>query len=1488
MDNVVAKVEGFDRSVALLVGIDRYRNGVPELKSAVADAEVLADALKLAHGFEATVLKNEQATLGNLRSTLEGLETEIGDNDRALFYFAGHGVATDSDQGPRGFVLPVDADRSSVDSYLSMVELHDMLSRLKCRHMLVLLDCCFAGAFRWSSYRHLSTVPSALHQERYRWFVTSPAWQVITSAAHDQKALDVVAFAPIGIRDEGASHSPFASALMRGLSGEADRSSPGQVGDGVITATDLFTYVEEQLLPGTDSTMRPQSPLMWPLRKHDRGQFIFLAPGRTPALPPAPPLDTLSNPWRGLKSYEAEDAELFFGRWTATQELLTRITGSPGDSTNSARLLVVTGPSGSGKSSLVKAGLLPRLPSGTLSITMEPGRRPFHALADALRPLGGEAQPDAASMMGDPGSLSNHISSLATDLVLVVDQAEELVTQGRDATLAARFLAALALALDQVGPRFRLVLTLRSEFEPQFSQSALKSLWASARFLVPPLTQDELRRIIERPAAAKVIRFESDALVDRLVNDVVQMPGALPLLSFGLSQLYEHFLERRSEDRTITEADYAALEGGITGALRVAANKVISGIDDEHRAVARGLLERFVSVEAGEFARRRVPRRELESSDPAKQELIDLVLKRLDAARLIVSNKAEGEPYVELAHDALILGWDSLTTWLRQDADEVSRLRRLTVDSEGWRPTSGRQWALWDDPAQVGAIRSLQASPFITLSETEAAFADASLRRANRNFFVRTTAVVALALVATVAAWFAYSTEQQRQVSESNRLALASRLTADLDQSMLVAVSSARLSPGVQARSALFSALSRRPQLARFLHGATGSVSNVTYLTDERVLALSSGQGGAVMSWDLSSEGAPAMVVDGLERDVDEFVLINGLETLVVRRGTSIGVYELDPKTAAVSPLADVEIRGLLRIFGKPDNDTIFAAVEEDRLFVLDGRSARELSQQTIPGSEFETLWLEASGSSIILQSGEGVWAQTSADQGWESLRGPPPEGYVFVDLWSGPTHRVVVSVLGLEQNLDSFPALPADDKGFVCWAMDTGQASEDCPDLPPIASPANVGFVDGKRVLVSTRDVGTGYQRAEYRAKVGDKWSADLLRVDPTFVTSLTMSPDGRSMIVATIDGEVVEYSLDAYSGGLAQDLSAEPILINWDATGCSLLLKTDNLLRTARCDLIDSPGASLSIDPGWDTGPSLTADERSVYALDRGAELLVWDGRLREVATIPPPPDREFSVLMDVLFDPLRARVAVVIESSSEIWSYDLATKTWSRLATAPFAIRAVGMGEDGTIFVGDDEGGGMMAIDPATGDRVFEGTIPDAEWVSSFTPTGKDGPLLVSGMAVEHRLFLVDPATGALQSENFNQFSGPAFVMAADNNAGYFVIEGVGTPDERPIEGGAFVGLSVELWDFEAMLPLGDGMRTTDYDRDPMAFAPSGDELAMAFTLPPRLVKLPLEIDDWVVSACARAGRDITPQERVRFGVPADLTVCPTVPSVFAPGI
>jgi len=773
--------DGFRRNLALLIAVNDYGEGIPALQTPVRDAIAVGEMLEFQHGFELILRLQADATKTEALKLLQGLKFSLSAEDRLFVYFAGHGVALEGIDGPAGFFLLADARRGDNATYLPMAEFQSALERLPCRHVLTILDCCFAGAFRWSSYRNLELAPENIHRERYEWFVRDPAWQVIASAAHDEKALDVVAGEPLGDRGLEGRHSPFAAALLDGLKGEADLLRRDGSPDGLITATELFLYLEDRFAP-RPGALRRQTPIFWPMPKHDKGQFLFLNPAMALSLAPAPALDASSNPWRGLQSYQTGHADLFFGRGAVAEQLAAMVLPLDTAPEADTRLTIVTGSSGSGKSSLARAGLIPRIADQVRVATMRPASpspSPFANLVAALAPFAPEDSPlpDPLVLAQSEDGLERWLASwpAAQDLLLIVDQAEELITRDEGLDDLKCFMASIAQGLSAPNTMLRVLMTVRSDFEPQLAQFALSGLWARSRFLVRAMTQDELRRVIEGPAAVKVLRFESAEMVERLVNEVIQMPGALPLLSFALSEIYWNFLASGARDRMLSLTDYEALSGGVTGALKLCADRLHDGLDLPKQGTLRRILERMVSVEAGEFSRRRVALSELEASSPSERQAVAIVLGQLVDARLVVIDDQAGSPFAELAHDALITGWTRLHAWVREDAKRIASLRLLSKDAEQWSMDARhRAGLMWADAARREVVEDLRKHSTPGLNAQETLFASASLDRARRNRRTRQLSNAGLVVAVLVFAALAYVAREQRNQAVANEFALRS------------------------------------------------------------------------------------------------------------------------------------------------------------------------------------------------------------------------------------------------------------------------------------------------------------------------------------------------------------------------------------------------------------------------------------------------------------------------------------------------------------------------------------------------------------------------------------------------------------------------------------------------------------------------------------------------------------------------------------------
>jgi WD40 repeat protein/transcriptional regulator with XRE-family HTH domain len=406
------------------------------------------------------------------------------------------------------------------------------------------------------------------------------------------------------------------------------------------------------------------------------------------------------NPYKGLRPFTGVDAGDFFGREGLIESLIATLRSSE---PSAPRFLALIGASGSGKSSVLLAGLLPRLQAGALPGSeawiylepMVPGTHPLETFARTMHPLLPASTPAAVlSLLEESPEALHRLAAGATNrpgqrVVLVVDQCEELFATVVDEEERRRCINALVTGTTAPGGALLVLLTLRADFyDRPLRYPALGALLhAHSRVVLPP-TLEELRRAIEGPAALPDVQLSFDEdLVGDLLFDLRGQAGALPLLQFTLDQLFA-----RRVDRQLTGASYRAL-GGVRGALTRQAEATYNGLaDDEQRRLARALFLRLIDpgLTEQDTTRRRAAITELVLPDPAETQRLSAVVDAFIAARLLVTTREhtviEGDTgtTVEVSHEALIREWDRLGAWLHEARDDIRRQQTISADAAAW------------------------------------------------------------------------------------------------------------------------------------------------------------------------------------------------------------------------------------------------------------------------------------------------------------------------------------------------------------------------------------------------------------------------------------------------------------------------------------------------------------------------------------------------------------------------------------------------------------------------------------------------------------------------------------------------------------------------------------------------------------------------------------------------------------------------------------
>ncbi|WP_431043443.1 hypothetical protein ACQUSR_17140 [Streptomyces sp. P1-3] len=907
---------------------------------------------------------------------------------------------------------------------------------------------------------------------------------------------------------------------------------------------------------------------------------------------PRPDDEDGEPPYRGLARFEPGDAELFFGR--------DEMTGRLEETARRHRVSAVVGASGSGKSSLLRAGLIPRLrrpdqeagrtPAAVRVLT--PGARPMRH-AERLTPADGPAE-----------------------TWLLVDQFEELFTLCTDPGEREAFLDRL-LAAREDGSRLRVVLAVRADFFGRCADHrVLSAALDDATLLVGPMGSDELRAAIVRPAGSCGLNVERE-LTARILEEVAEEPGALPLMSHALMETW-----RRRRGRTLTMQAYEAA-GGLRGAIARTAEDAYHQLTPAQAALARRILLRLIAPGDGtEDTHRPTPHSEFATTVSAAGADVEAVIDRLARSRLLTLD----DGHVFLSHEALITAWPRLLGWINEERDRIRLHRRLTQDAIAWHELDRDPGALYRGARLTQAGEAFTGREYGALNALESDFLKAGLasrdaeqaqaaraRRRSRRAVAALAVLCALVLVAGTVAWEQkLHSDQEHTQAEARRVATAaaSLRTTDPVLAMRLSLAAWNLAHTPETHGALLAAaLSQRELDAMPLpDDVDGDTLDVRLSGDGRTLLYS--VRGRIRRWDITTHRELASL-RAPKTETPESVMLDVTpdgRAAVIGDGEDAYVYEIAG--------GGTRTRKFASGYGQfsADGRTLLWSEEDSSFELWDWRHRRLLLRRALPDPRQDAV--SPNGRYVAACSDRDpltVWdtagsrptslplppAQKNAGCPTESLRFTPDgrgllrvdegHGAAVSDLESGRT-RWSVKHSGLKHvrlSGDGEVLAGQDADEILVWHTSRPQA----PALRYKIPNEDVSELQIDTEHHAVRYLGGGAVRSVSYPPAGS-WRAAPAE-------AAQFSPDGRELAVSLGAWDRKRFQLlDAERGTLSAELPAIPCLP----------------LTDGRDHTCDTSTPELAFRPD---GRRLAYDAYSI-SVD-GDPLYVWDLRTRERVRIP-----------------------------------------------------------------------------------------------------------------------------------------------------------------------------------------------------------------------------------------------------------------------------
>jgi WD40 repeat protein/transcriptional regulator with XRE-family HTH domain len=1164
-------------------------------------------------------------------------------------------------------------------------------------------------------------------------------------------------------------------------------------------------------------------------------------------------------PYKGLLFFDELDTELFFGRETLTSHLIDRVCNLEIDSP--LRFLAVVGASGSGKSSLVRAGLSAELKRDGWDVyVLTPGVNPARAL---------EAQ------------LALHHAEAAPDRVLIlIDQFEETFTLCHDEAERLAFIENLLSLAQDTASKTTVVIALRADFYSHCAQyPSLRQAVAAEQEYIGQMSPDELRRAIEEPARRGGWEFEA-GLVDLLLNEVGATgtgqpePGGLPLLSHALLATWE-----RRRGRLLTLEGYRA-SGGVRGAIAETAESVFKDqLNQTQQEIARDVFLRLTELGEGtEDTRRRASLNELVRQS-AEATQLRTVLNTLAEARLVTLN----EDSAEVAHEALIREWQRLHEWLTQDREGLLLHRHLTESAYEWEARQ-RDTAELYRGARLAQTREWAASHPNALNAAEKAFLEASealeqrqlaewealqrreleaaqelaemQRRVASRLRIRNRVITAVGVIAIVLAIVALFFSRQSNINAEDALvakataqAASTQALADFTHSeaqrLAVEANNIKLNNGDANLVALLAIRSLQMQYTSSgdavltsltaleappleLRGHTDKVFGVAFSPDGKYLASGSGDGTARL-WELAT-GETIHIFEGRAGEVGEVQFSPDGKYLAVSSTESTQLWDI---------VSGQEVQVFSGIRGGTS-----AAFSPDAKYIVTSSFNDKNSQ----------LWDVATGQSLYTfqSDGEVIRVAYSPD-GKYVLTGSVNYTAQLWDPATGDEIKTFAISSGIESltfSPDSTSIAFGNSNGNAqIWSINTGEL------IREFSGPE--GFVQGIKFSPDGQTLLTG--SADRAVRLWEVDTGQLIRVlgaHSAGVQGVAFSSDGRFVATASEDKTARLWSLQTFPGGIELNGNSGPI---WQASfspdGKRVITASDN--GTAHIWDATTGQGLLVLSGHTDTvrGAVFSPDGKRVLTTSADHTARLWDASTgRELRRFEGHTDL---VSRGAFFPDGKHILTTSYDGTARIWNIATGQTILTYTNQKDGHVNRVAFSPDGKTVATSADDGTARIWDPQTGRDTMIFKQEAGVTGLAFSP---DGNYLVT-CSFDGSLRLWEVTTGKAIRQ-FTGHPGGAFGAAFSPDGNYILTSGIDA--------------TVRLWDVQTGNEI---RRFTGHMAEirEVSFSPDGKYILTASN--DGIAQLWLaDLDETIHAVCALLTRDLTPEEREQFGISNQSSTCP----------